>query len=213
MGELIDGLVSRFDSVSRKIFQTPVEQLSFEDKAVVSAALAVIDKHMKTRRASISGLLGEAIDSGEVDGWDLEETESGKSVGVDVPFVKLMRTVAAGKRTPDVKLLRQILEGRGIEPEKVIKPSGWNIDMPALEALIEDSGVERDAIMTPKGWAVDEAILESLVKLGMLSQEEVDAATVESPPRATVRCTFDKDIQKRLLEQMEAKEATDGDQH
>jgi len=209
MNELVDGLVSKFNSVTRKIFQTPVEDLTFEEKAVVSAALAVIDKHMKARRASISDLLSEAIKDGEVDGWQLEETESGKSVGVDVPFVKLMRTVARGKRTPDVKLLRQLLEGRGIEPEKVIKPKDWNIDYEALEGILEDAGVDRDKVMTPKSWFVDEAILESLVKLGMLSQAEVDAASKESPPRVTVRCTFDKDIQARLLTQMEAKEAKD----
>jgi hypothetical protein len=205
--------MSKFSSVTQKIFQTPVEDLSFEEKAVVSAALAVIDKHMKKRRASISDHLSESILNEEVEGWGLEETESGKSVSVDLPRVKLMRTESAGKRTPDVKLLRQILEGRGIEPEKVIKPKDWNIDFEALSALLEASDVDPDTIMTPKSWFVDMPILESLVKLGMLSQDEVDAAATASAPRVTVRCTFDKDVQARLLgqmEQMEAKEAGDG---
>jgi len=210
MSDLVNKLVSRFDSVAQKIFQAPIESLSFEERAVVSAALAVIDKHMKDRRKRISDLLQEQIEFGDTEGWETEPTESGKSVRVDMPHVKLMRTESGGGRSPDVEKMRALLESKDIDPSKVVKPTGYRVNMDAIEEAIEEFDLDRDALLTPKGWEVDESILGALIELGHLTLEEVENTSTEIPKRVSLRCTFEKDTQQMLLDQMKAMEGEGG---
>jgi hypothetical protein len=199
-----------FETMSDLIFRSDIDRLSFTQLAAASSSCAVVGDHLATRRKRIAARIADKIEERETDGIRVSRSDSGKSLRAEISNITLRRTEKGGGFSYNVESLQEMLEEKGIEVGRVIKPTREKIDEDALETLMVKHGIPREQIYIPVDPKPDTAIVEALVAAGYLTQDEVDSVCESSEPSVTVTCSFDKNTKHHFLMTLEAKEGEFG---
>jgi len=204
--------LSESQSASFKLFRQPVDELNFSEMVSVSSFLQALSKIIDKRRTKIGNLLDERINSGDVDERPLVESETGKSVSVEMPGFSVQQVRKGGDKKPSVGNLKRLMKGKGLEDQvnNLLKPKKKSLNKKKLASVLkeaEEAGIDTSEVYEVKEYEVDTAKLSAFAAvtqeqdLGfVITEEDVDSVYEEVKVSSYVKCTLDKDIQKSVIE-------------
>lgn len=190
-------------NIGAALFRQPLENLSFTALAQVSAGLQVIKKVIKDRRSQARDLLIDRIKDGDVDGFEVTETPSGKSLKVGIDNFTVRLTFAGGNRKIDDDAVEELFDEKGLEKKQVFDDVEASLDEKAVVDFLEDNGVDVEQFLEHDYSDADESVLEALAATGAVDEEDVEKCFYKTSVSERLTCTFDDDVKGYLKEAIE----------
>lgn len=190
-------------NIGAALFRKPLEELGFTAIAQVSAGLQVIKKVIKDRRTQARNLLIDKIKEGDVDGAEIEETPSGKTLKVGVDNLRVNLTFAGGNKKIDDDAVEELCEQYDLEKREAFEEAETSLDEEAVLEFLEAADVDVEDFLEYDYSDADESVIKALVSAGAVDREDAEKCFYKTSVSERLTCVFEDDVKGYLKEAIE----------